>query len=76
MNSYFCNFPKRCYDCFEESEEYILWKVGFLGIILLVAILAKNQSLMLAAAFVLIMKLIPTSRSFSLGFKAKESILV
>ena len=36
----------------------------FLGIILLVAILAKNQSLMLAAAFVLIMKLIPTSRSF------------
>ena len=36
----------------------------FLGIILLVAILAKNQSLMVAAAFVLIMKLIPTSRSF------------
>ena len=36
----------------------------FLGIILLVAILAKNQSLMIAAAFVLIMKLIPASRSF------------
>ncbi len=51
-------------------------KLAFLGIILLVAILAKNQSLMLAAAFVLIMKLIPTSRSFFLGFKAKESILV
>ena len=34
----------------------------FLGIILLVAILAKN--LMIAAAFVLIMKLIPASRSF------------
>lgn len=47
----------------------------FLGIILLVAILAKNQSLMIAAAFVLIMKLIPASRSFFLGFKAKESIL-
>lgn len=50
-------------------------KLAFLGIILLVAILAKNQSLMIAAAFVLIMKLIPASRSFSLGFKAKESIL-
>ena len=36
----------------------------FLGIILLVAILAKNQSLMIAAAFALIMKLIPASRSF------------
>ena len=36
----------------------------FLGIILLVAILAKNQSLMIAAAFVLIMKLVPASRSF------------
>ena len=46
----------------------------FLGIILLVAILAKNQSLMIAAAFVLIMKLIPASRSFFPWLQGKGTI--
>lgn len=36
----------------------------FLGLILLVAFLAKNQSLLIATAFVLFVKLIPASKTF------------
>lgn len=36
----------------------------FLGLIMLVAVLAKNQSLMLATGFILLVKFIPASKDF------------
>lgn len=36
----------------------------FLGLIMLVALLAKNQSLIIATGFILLVKLIPTSKVF------------
>ncbi|WP_165006132.1 MULTISPECIES: DUF441 domain-containing protein [unclassified Enterococcus] len=53
----------------------------FLGLILLVAFLAKNQSLLIATAFVLFVKLIPASKTFfpwlqGKGIKITAAILI
>ena len=43
----------------------------FLGLIMLVAVLAKNQSLMLATGFILLVKFIPASKDFLTWLQGK-----
>lgn len=43
----------------------------FLGLIMLVAMLAKNQSLIIATGFILLVKLIPTSKVFLTWLQSK-----
>lgn len=43
----------------------------FLGLIMLVALLAKNQSLIIATGFILLVKLIPTSKVFLTWLQGK-----
>ncbi|WP_409173885.1 DUF441 domain-containing protein [Enterococcus mundtii] len=43
----------------------------FLGLIMLVAVLAKNQSLMLATGFILLVKFIPASKDFFTWLQGK-----
>ncbi|MGG5323705.1 hypothetical protein IGJ83_001338 [Enterococcus pernyi] len=43
----------------------------FLGLIMLVAVLAKNQSLMLATGFILLVKFIPASKYFLTWLQGK-----
>lgn len=43
----------------------------FLGLIMLVAVLAKNQSLMLATGFILLVKFIPASKDFLTRLQGK-----
>lgn len=43
----------------------------FLGLIMLVAVLAKNQSLMLATGFILLVKFIPASKDFLTWIQGK-----
>ncbi|MGQ4225408.1 DUF441 domain-containing protein [Enterococcus mundtii] len=43
----------------------------FLGLIMMVAVLAKNQSLMLATGFILLVKFIPASKDFLTWLQGK-----
>ncbi|MBF8807927.1 MAG: DUF441 domain-containing protein [Enterococcus lacertideformus] len=43
----------------------------FLGLIMLVALLSKNQSLIIATGFILLIKLIPTSKDFLIWLQGK-----
>ena len=43
----------------------------FLGLIMVVALLAKNQSLIIATGFILLVKLIPTSKVFLTWLQGK-----
>jgi len=43
----------------------------FIGLIMLVAVLAKNQSLMLATGFILLVKFIPASKDFLTWLQGK-----
>ena len=48
----------------------------FLGLIMVVALLAKNQSLIIATGFILLVKLIPTSKVFLTWLQGKGINLV